>query len=195
MLDRIGVAVAAASPNVVYMVSETTDYDGKLWRSDNAGESGALSAAIRTSTSARSTIPTSASTRTNPNRVFSLVRLALHVGRRRPELLRRSAATCTAIIRRCGSIRTNSKRILSGSDGGFQVSNDGGENFDVLNNIAFTQFYHINYDMQKPYMLCGGLQDNGTWCGPSNSLLERRHPQERLVHGRRRRRILRRTRT
>jgi hypothetical protein len=66
----------------------------------------------------------------------------------------------------------NSKRILSGSDGGFQISDDKGENFAVLNNIAFTQFYHVNYDMQKPYMLCGGLQDNGTWCGPSNSLLQ-----------------------
>jgi hypothetical protein len=66
----------------------------------------------------------------------------------------------------------NSNRILSGSDGGFQVSDDKGENFNVLNNIAFTQFYHLNYDLQKPYMICGGLQDNGTWCGPSNSLLQ-----------------------
>ncbi|HEX3704780.1 MAG TPA: hypothetical protein VHU82_15735, partial [Vicinamibacterales bacterium] len=41
----------------------------------------------------------------------------------------------------------------------------------VLNSVPFTQFYHINYDLQNPYMVCGGLQDNGTWCGPSNSLL------------------------
>ncbi len=51
------------------------------------------------------------------------------------------------------------------------MSYDGGKNFEVVNNFPFTQFYHINYDMQKPYMVCGGLQDNGTWCGPSNSLL------------------------
>jgi hypothetical protein len=40
----------------------------------------------------------------------------------------------------------------------------------VVNTFPFTQFYHINYDMQTPYRVCGGLQDNGTWCGPSNSL-------------------------
>ena len=60
--------------------------------------------------------------------------------------------------------------ILEGSDGGWQVSRDGGKNWDVVNTFAFTQFYHINYDMQKPYRVCGGLQDNGNWCGPSNSL-------------------------
>ncbi|HEX6974348.1 MAG TPA: hypothetical protein VF147_08105, partial [Vicinamibacterales bacterium] len=65
---------------------------------------------------------------------------------------------------------TDSRRVLSGSDGGFQVSYDRGQNFTILNNIPFTQFYHVNYDMQTPYMVCGGLQDNGTWCGPSNSL-------------------------
>ena len=51
-----------------------------------------------------------------------------------------------------------------------------------MNNVPFTQFYHINYDMQKPYMVCGGLQDNGNWCGPSKTLLSPGHPQERLVH-------------
>ena len=65
---------------------------------------------------------------------------------------------------------TNPKYILSGSDGGWQVSYDGGRNFEVVNNFPFTQFYHINFDMQKPYMTCGGLQDNGNWCGPSQTL-------------------------
>ncbi|MFI5232466.1 MAG: hypothetical protein ACHQSE_08130 [Gemmatimonadales bacterium] len=64
----------------------------------------------------------------------------------------------------------NPKRILSGSDGGWQVSSDGGKTFEVVNTFAFTQFYHINYDMQRPYMVCGGLQDNGNWCGTSLGL-------------------------
>jgi photosystem II stability/assembly factor-like uncharacterized protein len=29
------------------------------------------------------------------------------------------------------------------------------------------QYYHVGYDMETPYNLCGGLQDNYTWCGPS----------------------------
>jgi hypothetical protein len=51
------------------------------------------------------------------------------------------------------------------------VSYDGGRNFAVLNSVPFTQFYHINYDLETPYHVCGGLQDNGTWCGTVNSLL------------------------
>ena len=61
----------------------------------------------------------------------------------------------------------NPKRILSGCDGGFQISYDGGVTWEVLNNVAFTQFYHVSFDNQQPYTLCGGLQDNGAWCGPS----------------------------
>ncbi|MCK7475906.1 MAG: hypothetical protein MZV49_25825 [Rhodopseudomonas palustris] len=64
---------------------------------------------------------------------------------------------------------TNPNRILLGDDGGFQISYDAGRTFDILNNIPFTQFYNVAYDLQVPYHLCGGLQDNGTWCGPSQT--------------------------
>jgi len=60
-------------------------------------------------------------------------------------------------------------RLLSGSDGGFQVSFDGGENFHIWRNVALSQFYHIFVDDQDPYWVCGGLQDNGNWCGPSRT--------------------------
>ena len=52
---------------------------------------------------------------------------------------------------------------------GFQISYDAGRTFDILNNIPFTQFYNVAYDLQTPYHLCGGLQDNGSWCGPSQT--------------------------
>jgi hypothetical protein len=35
------------------------------------------------------------------------------------------------------------------------------------------QFYHVHYDMQSPYTVCGGLQDNNSWCGPSAVRSER----------------------
>ncbi len=65
---------------------------------------------------------------------------------------------------------TDPSRVLSGSDGGFQVSYDRAATFEVLNTVPFTQFYHVAYDLQRPYRICGGLQDNYHWCGPSNSL-------------------------
>jgi photosystem II stability/assembly factor-like uncharacterized protein len=57
--------------------------------------------------------------------------------------------------------------ILLGNDGGMTVSYDQGETWDYLNTMPLGQFYAISTDMRKPYYICGGLQDNGSWCGPS----------------------------
>ncbi len=61
----------------------------------------------------------------------------------------------------------NPQQLILGNDGGIDVSYDQGETWDFINTIAVGQFYAISYDMQKPYYVCGGLQDNGSWCGPS----------------------------
>ena len=61
----------------------------------------------------------------------------------------------------------DSNHIIAGSDGGIHWSYDGGKTWDFLNTIAIGQFYEIAVDNQKPYRICGGLQDNGSWCGPS----------------------------
>ena len=45
----------------------------------------------------------------------------------------------------------------------------GGDTWDFVNTMAVGQFYAISADMRKPYYVCGGLQDNGRWCGPSAS--------------------------
>lgn len=54
-----------------------------------------------------------------------------------------------------------------GNDGGIGVSFDGGASYDFINTFVISQFYNISYGMDKPYTVCGGLQDNGSWCGPS----------------------------
>ncbi len=64
----------------------------------------------------------------------------------------------------------DSSHMIAGSDGGITVTRDGGRNWDYLNNVAIGQFYEVAYDMRKPYHLCGGLQDNNSWCGPSGTL-------------------------
>ena len=61
----------------------------------------------------------------------------------------------------------DSRRLLLGGDGGVGISYDRSETYVFLNNMALAQFYHASYDMQTPYTVCGGLQDNNTWCGPS----------------------------
>jgi photosystem II stability/assembly factor-like uncharacterized protein len=59
--------------------------------------------------------------------------------------------------------------VLSGSDGGWQVSLDGGDTFHIQRNFSLAQYYHVFVDDRDPYWVCGGLQDNGNWCGPSRT--------------------------
>ena len=57
--------------------------------------------------------------------------------------------------------------VFVGHDGGLDTSNDGGFTWDYHNDIAVGQFYQVSADMRRPYYVCGGLQDNNAWCGPS----------------------------
>jgi photosystem II stability/assembly factor-like uncharacterized protein len=59
------------------------------------------------------------------------------------------------------------KHLVLGNDGGLDVSYDQGSTWEFVNTLPVGQFYAISADMQKPYWVCGGLQDNGSWCGPS----------------------------
>ncbi|MEM6396460.1 MAG: hypothetical protein AAF741_08940 [Bacteroidota bacterium] len=59
--------------------------------------------------------------------------------------------------------------LINGNDGGLNISRDGGENWRFAPNLPLAQFYHINYDMSIPYNVGGGMQDNGTWVGPSQA--------------------------
>jgi photosystem II stability/assembly factor-like uncharacterized protein len=64
----------------------------------------------------------------------------------------------------------NPNRIINGNDGGVYVSGDAGKTWRYLDNLPIEQFYSVADDDETPYNLCGGLQDNNGWCGPSNSL-------------------------
>lgn len=57
--------------------------------------------------------------------------------------------------------------IVVGNDGGVAQSWDSGGNWDSMNQLAIGQYYNVSYDMAVPYNVCGGAQDNGSWCGPS----------------------------
>ncbi|HEX4934728.1 MAG TPA: hypothetical protein VFV33_16175, partial [Gemmatimonadaceae bacterium] len=57
--------------------------------------------------------------------------------------------------------------FVVGNDGGVAQTWDKGGNYDFINTFALGQFYNVSYDMAIPYTVCGGLQDNGSWCGPS----------------------------
>jgi photosystem II stability/assembly factor-like uncharacterized protein len=64
----------------------------------------------------------------------------------------------------------NSNHVLAGSDGGLHASYDRGRTWDFINTIPLGQFYEVSMDSQKPFWVYGGLQDNGSWSGPSGTL-------------------------
>lgn len=57
--------------------------------------------------------------------------------------------------------------MMDGNDGGLNITHDMGKNWRFVENIPVGQFYHINVDMDQPYNVYGGLQDNGSWVGPA----------------------------
>ncbi|HTK74438.1 MAG TPA: PDZ domain-containing protein [Gemmataceae bacterium] len=62
------------------------------------------------------------------------------------------------------------RHMLIGTDGGFYVTYDRMEHWEHLTLAALGQFYHVCVDNRKPYRVIGGLQDNGSWSGPSRTL-------------------------
>lgn len=61
----------------------------------------------------------------------------------------------------------NGKFMIDGNDGGMNITRDGGKSWRFVGNIPVAQFYHINVDMEYPYNVYGGMQDNGSWRGPA----------------------------
>jgi len=169
-MARIGVAVAQSDPSIVYMMTETQD-EGSLFRSDDRGDTWRM---VNDNRSINFRPFYYSDIRVDPNNPDHLYSLS---GR-----LYKSTNGGASFEQIGGDVHgdhqsfwidpANSKRLLSGSDGGFQLSYDAGATWDLINNVELSQFYQLYIDGRDPYYVCGGLQDNGTWCGPSNSLRE-----------------------
>ncbi len=63
----------------------------------------------------------------------------------------------------------NPDHILLGNDGGMHVTYDRCDTWDGIFNMSLGQFYAITADMQQPYHVYGGTQDNGSHGGPNHS--------------------------
>ena len=61
----------------------------------------------------------------------------------------------------------NTSHVITGDDGGLWYSYDGANKWWKSDNLPVSQFYHVSVDMQTPYHVYGGLQDNSSWVGDS----------------------------
>ena len=57
--------------------------------------------------------------------------------------------------------------LVIGGDGGVSISYDRGATWLFRINLPIGQFYNISANNRDPFTVCGGLQDNGSWCTPS----------------------------
>jgi photosystem II stability/assembly factor-like uncharacterized protein len=60
-------------------------------------------------------------------------------------------------------------RYYLGADKGVSLTHDHGQAFQLFDNLPIAQYYRIGVDMQEPYTIYGGLQDNGFFATASFS--------------------------
>ncbi|UCC39836.1 MAG: PQQ-binding-like beta-propeller repeat protein [Candidatus Aminicenantes bacterium] len=77
----------------------------------------------------------------------------------------------------------NPVRLIDGNDGGLNFSYDGGKTWQKVNNIPLGQFYTVTYDMEVPYNIYGGLQDNGVYYGPHTWRADESEPWKMILGG------------
>jgi len=65
----------------------------------------------------------------------------------------------------------DTNRIYVATDGGMYRSWNNGSTLDIVKNLPISQYYHITLDNEEPYNIYGGLQDNGSWYGPSKAMV------------------------
>jgi photosystem II stability/assembly factor-like uncharacterized protein len=167
LVGRIGVKVAPSNPNVIYAITESKD--GTLWRSDDRGETW-RNVSKQTSLVSRGFYYTDVRVDpTNENRVYAVAStlfVSVDGGRTFRSITGRTHIDYHALW----IDPQNPKRLWQGQDGGVAVSYDGGESWEYINNMPLGQFYQIHADNRQPfYYVMGGLQDNGTWTGPSRT--------------------------
>jgi photosystem II stability/assembly factor-like uncharacterized protein len=167
-LGRIAIAVAPSDPNILYSVIESEQKkDRGLYRSDDAGASWKLlnsdfGLVVRPFYFSRIVV--------DPKNSDIVAKAGLF-----GSLSRDGGKT----FRDMGSMHADihdilfdskdSDRVYAGTDGGVYRSWDGGSTMEIVENMPVSQFYHISVDSAQPYNIYGGLQDNGSWYGPSSS--------------------------
>lgn len=166
-LGRAGIAFAPGNPNVVYALVEATE--SALLRSDDGG------ASWKTQNKQPGVNPRPfyfCDIRVNPKNENTVYRLQSSV-----DISIDAGKTFTPFVplelvhpdHHALWISPDGKTMLNGNDGGLAFSYDGGGKWQFIDNLPLAQFYHVAVDMAYPYNIYGGLQDNGSWRGPSNS--------------------------
>lgn len=167
-LGRLGIAVAPSNPNILYTVIEAEKDERKgLYRSDDAGNSwkqlnNDFGITVRPFYFSRIVV--------DPRDENTVVKggLSGSISRDGGKTFKDLGAMHPDIHDIAFSIK-DSDIMYVGTDGGLYRSWDGGNSMEIVEGLPISQFYHVSVDDAEPYNVYGGLQDNGSWYGPSSS--------------------------
>lgn len=167
-LGRLAIAVAPSNPQILYTVIEAEKDERKgLYRSENGGQSwdqlnNDFGITVRPFYFSRIVV--------DPRDENVVVKggLSGSISRDGGKTFRDLGNMHSDIHDIAFSI-TDSDVMYVGTDGGVYRSWNGGTTMEIVENLPLSQFYHISVDNAEPYNVYGGLQDNGSWYGPSSS--------------------------
>lgn len=167
-LGRIAIAAAPSNSNILYAVIESEqDKDKGLYRSEDAGATwkhtnNDFGLVVRPFYFSRITIDPK-----NPDVVVKAGLLG-SISRDGGKTFK-NLGPMHADIHDIVFDINNSDRMYVGTDGGVYRSWNGGTTMEIVENLPLSQFYQVSVDNEEPYNVYGGLQDNGSWYGPSSS--------------------------
>ena len=166
-LGRIGLAIAPANPDVVYAVVEAANDKGGFYRSrDNGVSWQKMSDYTATSLYYQELFPDPL----DVNRVYSAdvaTMVTEDAGKSFDRLGERDKHPDNHVV---WIDPGNTDHLLIGCDGGLYETFDRGQTYRYFANIPLAQFYKVDVDNSLPfYRVYGGVQDNSTVGGPSQS--------------------------
>jgi photosystem II stability/assembly factor-like uncharacterized protein len=167
LVGRIGVKAAPGNPRVVYAMTESPE--GTLYRSDDQGETFRCVCHDPEIVSRGFYYTDLRVDPVDENRVYAVSsRLSVSIDGGRT--FNRISASTHVDFHALWIDPLNPARLWQGQDGGLAVSGNGGQTWRFVDNLPVGQFYQVCADNREPfYYLAGGLQDNGTWYGPSRT--------------------------
>ncbi len=165
LIGRVGVSIHRADPRVVYALIESQE-DGELWRSDDRGVHWRMVSDEHRINNRPFYYTQVRADPVDPDRVYTMsgsFNVSTDGGRTFGGAPGRMFGDHHALW----IDPRDPTRLLAGTDGGFWLSNDRGDNWDFLNKMPMAQAYHVGVDMAEPYHVLGGFQDHEIWRGPN----------------------------
>jgi photosystem II stability/assembly factor-like uncharacterized protein len=167
IMGRIGLDVSRSAPGVVYALIENKD--GGIWRSEDRGECWKRMCDYATFKRVNTRPFYYSQIRVDPtdDKTVYVLSTGLHVSTDMGQKFKPISAGIHPDHHALWIDPSNPLRLLEGNDGGVDMSADGGKTWLPVQNMDLAEVYQVGFDMRQPYYVYCGLQDNGSWGGPS----------------------------